>query len=88
MVDIAYSCLHKGTKFVDEDQLKKICDDVDNVGVVARTDDGRWSFTFDGLADCLTAFKLYWISKEQFAKDTGDIIIPFEAMKLFEGVYF
>jgi len=86
LVDIAYSCLHKGTKFVDENQLKKLCDDRDDVGVVTRTGDGRWRFTFDGSAECLAAFKLYWISKEQFAKDTGDVKLPLEAVKLFEGV--
>lgn len=88
IADVAYSSLSKnGEEFIDDDELWKLYDVGDEVGVVTQTSDGRWRFIFQGLADCLTAFKLYWISEEQFDKDTRpeNIKVPLEAMKLFKG---
>ena len=90
IADVAYSCLSKDCEFIDEHQLRIICDVGDEMGVVTQGVDGKWRFTFEGSADCLAALKLFWINEEQFDKDTqtGNIRVPIEAMKLFEGVYF
>ena len=90
LADVAYTCTSKGgSTFIDDHRLQKFGGvGVDELGVVTQTDDGRWEFTFEGSIDCLTAFKLFWISEEQFDKDThpGNIKVPHEAMKLYKGV--
>lgn len=90
LADVAYSCVSKGSEgFIDENQFKKCFYDLgDEVGVVVQTDDDRYKFSFEGSIDCLTAFKLFWSSEEQFDKDTqaGIIKVPHEAMTLYKGM--
>ena len=86
---VTYSCLSKKDEFIDEIQLRKFCNIQDEMGVVTQVDDKNWRFTFEGSADCLTAFMLFWINEEQFDKDTppaGNIKVPHEAMRLYKGV--
>lgn len=92
MADIAYSCLNKSSQFIHEDQLLKKFPEVrqgdDIMGVIIKTNDGRWRFTFQGSAVCLVALKLYWNNEEQFGKDNNFVSrVPFEVIKLYEGVY-
>ena len=88
--DVAFSYLSQNCEFIDEHRLRKFCDVGDEMGVVTQSVDGKWRFTFEGSADCLTAFKLFWINEEHFDKDTriGNIRVPVEAMKLFKGMYY
>lgn len=88
IADVAYSCVSKDCTFVDDNELRRYCDVSNEMGVITRTDDGRWKFTFEGSANCLAAIKLFWDSEEEFVKDTGTIKIPHETMKLFKGVVF
>lgn len=89
LADIAYTYTSKsGSRYIDDHRLRQICGvGAEEVGVVTQTD-GRWEFTFEGSIDCLTAFKLFWISEEQFDRDThpGNIKVPPEAMRLYKGV--
>ena len=89
IADVAYSSLSNNCELIDESRLRKICDVGDEMGVVTQSVDGKWKFTFEGSADCLTALKLFWIDEECFDKDTevGNITVPDEAMKLFKGVH-
>ena len=90
IADVAYHCLSNNCEFIDECQLRKFCDVGGEMGVVTQSVNGKWKFTFEGSADCLTALKLFWINEERFDKDTqvGNIRVPNEAMKLFKGMYF
>lgn len=88
IADVAYHCRSNNCEYIDECQLRKFCDVGDEMGVVTQSVNGKWKFTFEGSADCLTALKLFWINEERFDKDTqvGNIRVPNEAMKLFKGV--
>ena len=89
LADFAYC--QRNHDFIEQNQLRKFCNVGDEMGVVAQGADGEWKFTFEGLVDCLTAFKLFWINEEQFNKDTENfdkIKVPIAAMNLFKGVHF
>ena len=88
LADFAYC--QSNHDFIDEIQLRKFVTVGDEMGVVTQGVDGEWKFTFEGLADCLTAFKLFWINEEQFNKDTDydKIQVPITAMNLYKGMHF
>lgn len=89
LVDVSHVCSRNNTEYLDLAQLLKLFGsnaDYGKYGVLTKVKDGRWKFRFEAMSHFLAAFKLYWDSEKQaFFKDTGNIKLPGQTMKLFKG---